>query len=331
MSVPLEIVVMRGLPGSGKTTRVREHYHYPRVSRDDLRRMMYGPASEYYAEDPDLIRHREERITEVETAIVERLLRGGAPVVVDDCHAAQVHVQVWHDLAAQLLGQGVDVEVVVDDTCLQEVDVETCIARQAARGPDERVPAEVIRRMGRQAGVLPPERTIELSGEREHVRESAHELVHRLRDEHGEDQIGDLILAWQAAALLSDEQVAVAGRRTWQEPYEAGVEVTLALDTDDPQWQSWAALVRYVVREDDDGRIYVTARSGELLVPGEDGTITQYLGVCIAQALEGPLWSRWGRMGWRAAYVGDNPDYGPKPRGVLVDMLGQYRAAVTAA
>ena len=81
-----KIILMRGLPGSGKSTRARELQKKIKdsviVSRDDIRFMMFG---RYTGVDEDTV-------TEVETSSVRAGLREGKTVIVDAMHLLQRYV-----------------------------------------------------------------------------------------------------------------------------------------------------------------------------------------------------------------------------------------------
>lgn len=119
------LVITRGLPGAGKTLLAERLVDLAppgsmaRVNRDDLRAMMHGQrVGQQWQED---------QVTAVQRAAVVDLLGAGVDVVVDDTNLPDTRVQEWEDLAARAGA----VMQVVD---LRSVPVETCIARDAARG-----------------------------------------------------------------------------------------------------------------------------------------------------------------------------------------------------
>lgn len=141
-----EIILTRGLPGSGKSTFAREWVdadptNRVRVNRDDIRFMLYG---KYRGVD-------EQTVTRVEEAAVRDALATGRDVVVDAMHLAARYVKKWWRFG----------EVRTIDF---PIPVAECIARDAERernlGPD--VIRGIARRYGiKDDGTLPtaPEQT----------------------------------------------------------------------------------------------------------------------------------------------------------------------------
>ena len=127
------LTILRGLPGSGKTTRARELVaddpRCARVNRDDLRMMMFGAKV-------NLTPDQERAVTLAEHAMARALLPNWN-VVTDDMNLRPRYVRDWLSIAAQ---RGADVVVVEMPTTLDE-----CIDRDAQR--DAPVSADVIRRI----------------------------------------------------------------------------------------------------------------------------------------------------------------------------------------
>lgn len=127
------LTILRGLPGSGKTTRARELVaddpRCARVNRDDLRMMMFGAKV-------NLTPAQERAVTLAEHAMARALLSSWN-VVADDMNLRPRYVRDWLTIAAQ---RGADVVVVEMPTTLDE-----CIDRDAQR--DAPVSADVIRRI----------------------------------------------------------------------------------------------------------------------------------------------------------------------------------------
>lgn len=119
-----EIILTRGLPGSGKTTWAKQQ-NATRVSRDDLRFQMYGS---YSSESID-----EDLISEVEEAAVRAALRAGNTVVVDAMHLQQRYINRWQRLGYpvrvvefeaplyQLLAQNQQRDKVVPDAVINQL------------------------------------------------------------------------------------------------------------------------------------------------------------------------------------------------------------------
>lgn len=117
-----KVIIMKGLQGSGKSTRARdlqaaEPGRYKRISKDDLRAMLDGGAYSY---------ENEEFVRAARDGLINAALSRGYSVIVDDTNLHPLHerqirglVEVW----------GIAVEVV----SLLDVPLETCIARDAQR------------------------------------------------------------------------------------------------------------------------------------------------------------------------------------------------------
>jgi predicted kinase len=144
----LELLIMRGLPGSGKTTIARawvaeQPEGRARVNRDDLRAMLHD--SRYIPAGRDGVATNpgtEVQVVAVRDAAIIALLRAGVSVVVDETALAAEVVDTLRELAVQYGA----VPRVVD---LRTVPLEVCLARNAARAAagGRHVPADVIRHM----------------------------------------------------------------------------------------------------------------------------------------------------------------------------------------
>lgn len=137
-----KLTILRGLPGSGKTTLAKAEYpNSVLVERDILRVELYPlEKGQAYYVHPDFQR-REARVTQVLHDRIRDLLAQGKDVVSAD---TSLPARTVKDLAriARSVGNHIEVEVVVVDT-----PVEECIRRQKFRPEDEQVPEKVIRRM----------------------------------------------------------------------------------------------------------------------------------------------------------------------------------------
>jgi len=117
----VELVIMRGLPGSGKSTwamgKLKER-NWKRVSKDDLRRMIdNGKYSEV----------RERTIIIAERSLVDVLLKAGCNVIVDDTNLDMAHVNYFNEK----YGADPNVSITIQD--FTDVPPEVCIERDALR------------------------------------------------------------------------------------------------------------------------------------------------------------------------------------------------------
>lgn len=133
-TVQPDVVILTGLPASGKTTYARkmaEEPRWARVNRDDLRSMLhdgkYSPAAERV-------------IADLELRIVFALVSQGFSVVVDDTNLRA-------DRREEIERVAREAGAVVGYVSFQHVDVEECIARDHERPIGQRVGSERIREM----------------------------------------------------------------------------------------------------------------------------------------------------------------------------------------
>lgn len=114
-----KIVILRGLPASGKSTLARKmvaEEGYRRVNKDDLRQMLDGGI--YSAENEKLV------IALRDYAIFAGVT-WGHDIVVDDCHNNPKHIAVIAGIAEK---SGADCRVIDVETPVDE-----CIRRDALR------------------------------------------------------------------------------------------------------------------------------------------------------------------------------------------------------
>lgn len=130
-----KLIMMRGLPGSGKSTKteelLREYGNYVRVNRDLLRTMLHfdkwsGP--------------KEGLTKAAQRTIVAGMLKADVGVIVDDTNLTRGHHDSWRDLAKEC---GAQFEV-----CEVDTDWQVCVNRDAAR--EKHVGRHVIIGMARQ-------------------------------------------------------------------------------------------------------------------------------------------------------------------------------------
>lgn len=133
----MKIIIMQGLPASGKSTKAKElieaYGNYVRVNRDLLRRMLhFGKWSG----------KNEGVVIAAEKALVKALLEKKNNVIVDDTNLGKT-ATMWEEYATEL---GVKSEIIHMDTSIEE-----CIERDRIR--EDRVGFDVIINMARRSGL----------------------------------------------------------------------------------------------------------------------------------------------------------------------------------
>ena len=126
-----KVIVLRGLPASGKSTWAKDYVErnpgWIRVNKDDLRTMLHNGVWS---------KENESVVLEVRDSIIVSALQGGVSVVVDDTNFSSKHVTDITELAKTY---GAYVEVKDFD-----VELEECLKRNAERTGSARVPDKVI-------------------------------------------------------------------------------------------------------------------------------------------------------------------------------------------
>lgn len=129
------LYVTRGLPGAGKTTWAKEFVavdpeNRVRVNRDDLRMMMYGVKT-------GLTFQQEELITLASKGLVEKALKDGRTVVVDDMNLRPKYVREWYKVA---------LECGADDVFLSyhKADIDELMVRNKFRPESDRLPENAL-------------------------------------------------------------------------------------------------------------------------------------------------------------------------------------------
>lgn len=132
----LELVINRGIPGSGKSTYARKwvfegtpRNRRARVNRDDIRKQLYGVDFGVPVE--------ETVVTEVEDAMIRSLLGKGVSVIVDDCNISQRYINRFTKMGEEF---GAQVRVNL-------INVELEVAIQRNQGRERFVPVNVIENM----------------------------------------------------------------------------------------------------------------------------------------------------------------------------------------
>ena len=135
----MKLIMMKGLPASGKSTKAKEIVEqggWVRLNRDSLRPMLhFGKWS-----------GRNEGLTvDAEIALATHFLKNNTNVVVDDCNLGQSHRYRWSNVAREC---GAKFEVVSID-----IPVSTCRFRDTER--ENKVGVDVITNMALQYGMHP--------------------------------------------------------------------------------------------------------------------------------------------------------------------------------
>ena len=135
----MKLIMMRGLPASGKSTYAKELMAtdgaFVRVNKDLLREMMhfgtYSPANESL-------------VKAAEVEIVEMALSMGQTVIVDDTNLGQKYEDQWRGLAEVW-----DTEFEIMDM-MEKVSLHECLVRDYWR--EDNVGGDVIEKMAKQHG-----------------------------------------------------------------------------------------------------------------------------------------------------------------------------------
>lgn len=126
-----QLIMLKGLPGSGKTTYAKEllakNPKMIRVNKDDIRKMIR------YTKDMESL------VLAVSRSTVNQALNKGFSVVVDDTNFNPIHEKELEWMATKL---GIAFKIVTMHTSLEE-----CIRRDSLRNEDQRVGEKVIRDM----------------------------------------------------------------------------------------------------------------------------------------------------------------------------------------
>lgn len=131
MSQKLKVIIMQGLPASGKSTESKklvDKENYKRINKDDLRAMV---DNKYHSKT------NEKLILKARDSLLSLYLSSGRNVVVDDTNFEQYHIDRITEIASEYNAQ---VEVKFIDTPL-----DVCIERDKKR--ENGVGAHVIRSM----------------------------------------------------------------------------------------------------------------------------------------------------------------------------------------
>lgn len=135
-----KVVMMKGLPASGKTAKSLEYLAYGnfvRLNRDDLRESLFKGL--------DWSGKREKVVMKVQEAMADAALASGYNIVIDDTNLTLFHEKRWANVADIWGATFVEHEM--------ETDYEECIRRDRQR--DKKVGDHVIYQMALENDMLP--------------------------------------------------------------------------------------------------------------------------------------------------------------------------------
>lgn len=213
----MKLTMMRGLPGSGKTTRARkmvvESGNAARVNRDDLRAMLF---------DGKWSGKREAAVIAVEKAIAYELLVQGLNPIIDDTNLLPKHKQMWKDFGNGFGHGGEQPTFLVEDV---DTPREICITNDFGRTGKAYVGQPVINRMAAQShrfdwgtkpiAIFDIDGTIADGREREHLvsgKDGAKKDWKAYFDLCGEDEPIEFVVNMLRALRETHMIVVVSGR-----------------------------------------------------------------------------------------------------------------------
>lgn len=215
---PGNLIIIRGLPGAGKTTRARRYVAESpltriRSNRDDMRDMAFGSAIARIGASGE--RRHEDAITDAQHGQIRAWLRGGWEVVVDDTNLVPEHSRA---LASLAIGAGAGLEM----WDLTYIDVETCIDNDAVRAAmgERFVGGEVIRdKYRRWLDRLISDTRYDLTAAVLDIRHRSEDMLDNGWETWKDDDHHRVMIQHASKVLVDDEvrrlaeQVASTGRR----------------------------------------------------------------------------------------------------------------------
>ena len=129
-----DLLLVRGAPGSGKSTYIREHHLEPyTISSDAVRSLFSCPEDDPKTGEPHICQRLENRVWTFIEEMVELRMQTGQFIVID---AQNIKAQKWIKLAEKYRYR-----VYVKQ---MEATLDECLERNAKRPPLQRVPEHVI-------------------------------------------------------------------------------------------------------------------------------------------------------------------------------------------
>lgn len=201
-----KVIILKGLPGSGKSTWAREMVHvfpgeYKRVNKDDLRDML---------DDSKTGKGTERFVLHIRDFIILAALKDGKNVIVDDTNLNPIH----EAHIREIVGDAAEVEVKLFSASLKE-----CIYRDSQRGKKS-VGEKVIRGMYdryvkkgdlRKAynETLPPALIVDIDGTLAKMTDRSPYEWERVHEDEVHQHIADLVNTY---AKKNIEILIVSGR-----------------------------------------------------------------------------------------------------------------------
>jgi predicted kinase len=145
-----KLILLRGLPGSGKSYWAKElveasGYNYVRINRDSLRNLLNN--GHWQKRDEDMVVRSEKALAKV-------ALDHGKSVIIDDTNLTDRHVELWRNWTNGYNATRQSVSsVVLTESCqfeiksFFEIPLVTCVMRDLIREGKERVGKAVIHKM----------------------------------------------------------------------------------------------------------------------------------------------------------------------------------------
>lgn len=138
-----QLILLRGLPGSGKSTFVKNHNLEPYVISSDDLRMLFRSLLLDVGGNLAIDQSISKKVFSYIDELLEVKMSRGEYVVIDATHTTTQSIQKYIPLA-QKFGY---TTIIVD---FSTVDLETCLRQNRDRLPYKQVPVDVIRRMHAQ-------------------------------------------------------------------------------------------------------------------------------------------------------------------------------------
>lgn len=132
-----KIIIMRGIPGSGKTTKAKSYVNkgFKKVGKDELRRMI----NDYSLDNSD-----ENMIQRIQEDVIKNFMTFGRNIVIDNTHARYKYIDsLIKYITAVKSSVDYDYSIEID---FIDTPLDVCLERNSKRGSDV-VPESVIRKM----------------------------------------------------------------------------------------------------------------------------------------------------------------------------------------